>query len=234
MFKNVLKNWWLDKPVALELHKWEEWDKEISSKHPVRFFLQEKLPELFHCHVKGPLNRWYWAIRHRTTNRYHIIKPRTLEPGWCDERTLILHGAFECLAQYWEHHNRVSVSWWPTEQDITKYDNEIVEAETEDDKDFLKAERDCLVDQKVHYDEAHDLIHWWTETRPMRDAFRNASDRPDSIPHSRLFNSEHRDDPDVVEYRKYLNKLNELDRQWEEEDQEMLMRLVKIRQSLWI
>ncbi|KKN19522.1 hypothetical protein LCGC14_0944820 [marine sediment metagenome] len=234
MLKTVLKNWWLDKPIALELGEWECWDKETSAKYPVRFLLQEKLPELYRKHIQWPLDRAYWWVRYRTTHRhYRVIKPRTLEPGYYDERTLILHGAFEVLVEYWEHFYRTNVSWWPTKGEIDSYEVDIIQAKTDKEKEFIQAERDCLADQKAHYDEAHALHIWWTKTRPSRTHPKGPT-LPKELGSLGWLDNKHKDDPRVIAYRAHLDEYNKLDCQWEEEDQEMLIRLVKIRQSLWI
>lgn len=237
VFKNLYDKWKLNKPFALGLSEWNKWDAETKAKYPVRFFFQEDLHKWFHQNVSHTFSDMYWWVRYRTINRdYWIIKPRTLTPGWKDERTLILHGAFEVLTRYWEHHKKYQgLAWWPTEEELKEYDIEIEQAKTERDKEFLQAEKDSIVNQKVFCDEAHTLYIWWSKIRPNRELTL-----PKLPKHNKdwgilaFANEDKKNDPTVKEYKRVLDIHIKMKESWELEDDDMLIRLMKIRRGLWI
>lgn len=83
-----------------------------------------------------------------------------------------------------------------------------------------------------------ELYTWWTEIRPKRpDTYEESGwhavceqrrrDYPDE------FLPEERTKKEKAETQKALDKLNKLELQYEAEDEAMMIRLIKIRQSLW-
>ena len=95
--------------------------------------------------------------------------------------------------------------------------------------------------QAVAAKEVLDLYEWWTLTRPSRpepmevsgwsaicDRRRENSDESDKW-WSLMLN----DDSDREESTAAIKLMDEIEKQYEEEDTEMLIRLIKVRQHLW-
>lgn len=94
----------LDKPDALPMRNfyskpgdycWEDWERDTKAAHPIRFFIGRTLPNVWHD-IATRLRNAYWAIRHRTTNRYHLVKLSNAggvieyNVGWIDVNTKLL------------------------------------------------------------------------------------------------------------------------------------------------
>lgn len=92
--------------------------------------------------------------------------------------------------------------------------------------------------QAINAKEIHDLYHWWTVVRPARpDAF-DASGwsaicdrRREKYGSSLDWDNESEEEREEV--RRSLDLSNKLEEEYEQEDEAMMIRLVKIRRSLW-
>lgn len=92
--------------------------------------------------------------------------------------------------------------------------------------------------QAIAAKEIIELYTWWTKTRPARpDPYevsgwreicdKRRQDYPDE------FLPEERTEDERTATRRALDLMNEIDAKYEKEDEEMMIRLIKIRQSLW-
>src|SRR4051812_20767017 len=93
--------WLLRKPLAATAVYWDRWFYVNRHRRPVRFFLQETLPDRFR-HLLMPLRDAVWWVRYRTINRQHVYRVRSLRPGYCGFESFILHINFSLLADYVE------------------------------------------------------------------------------------------------------------------------------------
>ncbi len=90
--------------------------------------------------------------------------------------------------------------------------------------------------QAHHAAEQLALYLWWTQERPARrDPFDDVVDRPGPI-RELLWNVEN-DTPEVAQakdaYFASLRKAGEIEEAYEKEDEEQLIRLMKVRRGLW-
>lgn len=103
--KSLMK-WKLAKPKAATLEEIDEWEKKNIKQSPIRYFLQEKFPSLtikvFDVLFYNPIHGTVWWFTHNFISKYkfHIIKPRTLEPMYHSQDVRILHSVMECLSEY--------------------------------------------------------------------------------------------------------------------------------------
>ena len=212
--QELWKSWLIDKPVALQVGAWDDWNTETKAKYPIRYFLQETLPDKLHsfyCIFYRPWHKWYWKFMHTFVPkyRYHVIKPRTLKPNYYDPRTLILHGPMECLVDY--------------------YENGMDRVDWEHDEPWITAHKEILA-----------IYKWWTEDYPNRDDnFVSGTPLPKypKLPEEwgwlSVLNEKYRDEPLMKEHKKISLVHMESEEEWYEETEEMLIRLMKIRTYLW-
>jgi hypothetical protein len=109
------------------------------------------------------LRRWFglrdlkiW-IAHRTWDRYHVVKCRTLEPGYYDQDFRMLHACFELLTDYLEEEVRVwsylsgrKASKKTLDQDIKAW------------KEAWLEDKDAPEQQKEWVKNLTELYEWWT------------------------------------------------------------------------
>lgn len=102
-------------------------------------------------------------------------------------------------------------------------------------KEFVEETED-VIDWEA--DEAHawawsDLqavYKWWTDKYPYRE--NKLPDLPD-VPIRKIANEEYKDDPDVKEWKRIAEIHGMMEEQWVKEEEEMLMRVMRIRKFLW-
>lgn len=138
-----------------------------------------------------------------------LLKLRGLADHWIDKDHLILYAAFQLLRDFVERERPERIAW-------------------NHDRRSAKAWREIRF-----------LYRWWTEIRPKRRDPLDAKglkcpplkhEPVPGKPYSRLLPYE------KTKYRPYLRALARqaaLDKQWLEEDQRNLHRLVEVRPFLW-
>lgn len=120
--------WKLNKPKSLmsrsfnkllghptEVYCWEDWHRDNKSKYPVRYFLQETVPDEISYWISRCRQLKNW-LRSRTIRRHHILnlcnKANNHEPGYCDVREKILYANFALLAYFLENDNEAKIVDW--------------------------------------------------------------------------------------------------------------------------
>jgi hypothetical protein len=203
-------DWKLDKPSAAGIGEWDDWHSEAKANHPIRYFLQETLPDTFHTvwmHTARPFTRAYWALMYRfhPKHQYNVIKPRTLEPNYHEVQTRILHSVMECLVYDYEGESNRYVWYW--------------------NEDHLHA-----------YNEMIEIYNWWLKEYPNRDDnFVNGQPLPNypELPEEWGFmapiNEKYRDEPIVKKWSAINSIHSDAETAWYNKTEEMLIRVMKIR-----
>ena len=149
-----------------------------------------------------------YFIRKHFTVRWHIIKT-ALKPGYHDPDERLLYGAMQCLVEFIEDHYS-----WGTEE-LLKGKEEIIQEQIKEADEESKA---ALGDQFNHTKEAVEIYKWWKKYL-QKDKI--------SCIHCKLNNN----CPGLA-YCPFLDTL-EKELALYEEASEMLIRLIKIRATLW-
>lgn len=226
------------KPVALEWDAWEEWHKAASSKRPVRHFIAEKVlnrvQDLFMLpwDVAHSFSAWY---HNRFVAKTHYLKTG-LKPGRyheLDDR--ILHGLFNEFREFVESELAGMQSYGENEKKYVFKNGRCPEAGVDHliwasglkyDESFMN-KKDPLWGKPTPQAKAAskmlELYRWWTEARPSR---------PDPMEASGW--SEHWEKKfEDKNKRAASKKLQRIEEANDAEDEKMLVRLVKLRKSLW-
>lgn len=197
-------------PFALSADGWEDWKIQLAAKFPIRTFIQETIPQKWKdiagYKIKHTWRDLYWGFKHRYIKRhqYNVLRPKTLEPGYYDPDIRILHACMEDLREFYDR-GATQVDW-----DSNEYHNQV-------------------------YKEMTAIYTWWTKEYPTREQeWEKANPYPQNIPWKRLFsNGKHDNDADVIEYRRVAELHRKIEEKWAQDEEDMLIRLVKIRRSLW-
>lgn len=113
---------YLSRVVARDIHikaglfgqSWKYVERNI--KHARWFWCRSPL-RVFHDLL--------WWVRHRTTHRFHVLKLRSLKPGWWDIDYRLLHASFTLLEDYVEREKPFKRVKWNEDDDSREYSNEI-------------------------------------------------------------------------------------------------------------
>lgn len=224
------------KPLALGLDEWEEWRINAKSKHPIRYFIAESVLDTIQNLVLFPVdllrttrNWWHNRFVHKT----HFLKTG-LKPGVfheLDER--ILYGLFNEFKEFVEvdlalSHNDPSLKFKNgrcPEAGLAHL--EWASKLRHGDDDFVSKgspEYGKPTPQAKSAIEIMKLYKWWTETRPSR---------PDPYEVSGAANFCDGEKISKKAKKSCFDKLYEIEKAYEDEDEKMLVKLIRIRKHLW-
>jgi hypothetical protein len=183
----------------------------------------------------------YW-FKYTFISPINVIKIKTLPRGpWRDRDEILLHANFQILTDYVEkecNNEYFNLTSFDIDKEKEKY--------KDDEEDFRNGMIESLVEQNRVSQEIKDLYDWWKIKRPLR--IKNEPFNSEDYPGKDIITDEDevvaRDeygDPTLFqmnwkpdEARKaYYDKQNAYEEMSEKEDEEMLIRLMKIRKCLW-
>lgn len=243
------------KPDALTWDEWTDWHITAKSSNPIGYWMHETLPDHFNTvknYILDPIrNAKYW-IRNRVFEKYHIIHTY-LKPGYHDFDERCLHGMFNMLVDYVEK----DLAW-----KSSIFDDELRKKRPWYSKGWLrfKNNRDPQVGlnhlkwestldgtismtgaelQASRAREILDLYHWWKYVRPNRLDPMELSGWSQFCEEKRKKGIDILSDKGITaadkqKERECLNKTSEIENAFDDEDTTQLIRLIKIRKSLWV
>lgn len=217
--------------------------------------LKEGLEDLTD-NVTRPISRFVWAVRHRTINRFNIIHIPSLSSTYWDTDSRLLHGMFALLVDFIEiekaAHNRSDD--YPPRRPLYKSlfpflfssrDREAGLAYLTWEINLPQTDPGCQ-SQADAAKEQLDLYLWWKDIRPTRqdpmdesgwsdfcDRTRDRSHKFKELPCGNFELYDELTVDEKAEQTALLNKMIQIEAQQDQEDEDMLIRLVKVRRCLW-
>jgi hypothetical protein len=225
-FANWLRG--VNKPQALTFEEWEEWNQTAKNSNEFRYWISEELLDRLQDIVNLPWDICYTIrvyIRNRFIDKIHYLQTG-LKPGeYYDLDHRILHGIFNELVLYVEkelaHINKcykdrnykfVNGRCKQAGLDYLNWAGQLKFDEScgvsPDNEEYGKPIAHAISSQKIL-----ELYNWWLD--------RNY--RPDPYD---LFSLEKNG-------KYYYRRIGEMEDNYDKEDTEKLIELIKIRDSLW-
>lgn len=247
------------KPLAATMKEWREWETRVRSEEPFRYWLNETVPDFFHDlgkSIMAPYHNTRQWIRHNFFDKYHVINTG-LKPGYYDSDTRMLNGMFALLVDFvevekaWIHvvfdkeaRTTFTYPWyslgWLRFKSFRNPAAGIAHLAWEMSLDDPNLdEYSQSPSQAASAREQLALYDWWTNIRPNRIDPYDASGWTDYCERSRAENGKYylwedeRSPEDTAISQASLNKLHEIEQAYEAEDEEMLIRLIRVRRHLW-
>lgn len=192
---------------------WNEWHKSTKEKHPIRYWIAEEGLDILQDIVYIPYDIYKTIesyIRNRFINRTNSLtaSKTDIPPGqYADLDSRILFSLFNEMENFVEH-NRDQIEF-------------SLALNNKRDKNQLKYAKELMK-----------IYNWWTED------YRNRPD-PYEVSGFHTFYKNNESVLDVIsndkndELQAAIDKINELEKQYYDEDTKMLIRLIKIRNNLW-
>lgn len=252
LFKR-LKSWMrYDPPGALSSKGWRLFNDEYKKKAPVRYWIMHDLKYKAYMPFVWKYEKVSDWIRYRTYDRYHIVESG-LEPGYYDVCTQMLHVNFNILKDFveveqawsrylWSGEYKEQASWcekhMPFYRRVFPFRSpehgikHFEWAATLDDPALPPHER--CDHQAVAAREILVLYKWWVEDRPARKEIEHVPYDHQGKGILGCFDDDF--NQDAEDYKAHKVSMDESSRQeeeWEKEDEVMLIRLMKVRKSLW-
>lgn len=247
-YRNRLHHWtcgkfadWVrgeKKPCALTLEEWDDWKEQQKKQRPIRFWLADtflrKLQNFF-CFPLDVYKNIRCYFRNRFIDKTHYLKTG-LEPGnYYDLDHRILHGLFNELVEFVEYDCALMQDDRNKNYQFVK--GRCIEAGldyldwasnlTYEDYGFNQEKESQvakeLTPQAKSAIEILKIYHWW----------KNRPNRKEPMEESGWSKICETKNPDPQEKDIAFNKLQELENQMDQEDEDMLISLIKIRKSLW-
>lgn len=234
---SILKPWIKNWPIFAEWNEWDTIYSKTKSQYPIRYFLFHDLPIALAIWKRKFITDPIWWIKYRTTHQSHFLKTG-LEPGYYDYDTLIEKGLIYALKTHVETEN----SWCYKEYDRLPKEEKFnfIVKKLQEFIQHLKDEKEYSTDQWVSEQEKLDLYIW------VKTIYENWKEPTEEVgldsfyeKMKELFPDENKKlfveypEPYDTQYTELVKKNFELEEQRRNEVDSMLIRIVKIRHSLW-
>lgn len=215
-FFSRCKHYFYDMPEALPWGGWGKWDKETKKKYPISWFFLDTIPDFIDYRWR-PIKDTYYQLRSKYIIKHHHIKIDV-------DRFFVGDG--------WEVKNPLhNYHWYDTDTKILYANFQIL-------VDFVENESE-IVDWQASpeniktYDEFMELYKWWTEIRPKR-ANPYPSMKDYGLEHKEVFGpNSNRQSAAYKRWSKATADAAIIEEDNNNEDTEMLIRLITIRVHMW-
>lgn len=206
-------------------YTWEDWEKDAKASYPIRYFLSHSIPAWWSYHVTRPIgDAWYWLKSH-TFRRRHLLDLRQpwnqdyidqYRYGYIDPDTQLLFAAFNILVSYVQ------------ERKQSKYHHNIDEEGIAASKKAMAKQHEATPQDLERISEEENILKlyiYWTEKRKAQQKHIVALLRDWSY---------HRLDDKKIDNHTRWDLLQAAEKEFDEEEDDMLHLLVKIRKLMWL
>lgn len=246
----------IKKPKAATIPEWNKWKIETKKSHPVGWFFTETFPrwaEIIPKHTTDKIDDLWCYISNIQANT-HGLSSRLKKGKWHEYHERLLHSCFDSFVDFIEEDEAFRHIAWHDDESLSKYDvpwhqnfewGRIFFAwrcpragiDHMNWEMTLVNEDPPSLKQSINANERMILYVWWTKLRPARTDPCIVSGI--SAFHQRVRDSGRVDFmPDLTQAEEaersaLYGKLEEIKAAYAAEDEEMLFRLIKLRESVW-
>jgi len=153
------------------------------------------------------IREWYYSTRNFLFRRYDLIRTGMPKTQWCDKVELMLYGMMNMLKDYVEKEKCFDIIDWEHGEEHSNAAKEIREIYA------------WWLNYENRQKEISSALNEWHDTKFKDIPVENWRERLNI--------------KDTPETKNLFDHLHELERKLEEEEEEMLIRLIKIRGHLW-
>lgn len=253
----------IEKPRALAWGGWAKWDDELKAARPVAYFITETLPDWLEKPAQWTIDPIYDAtyyLRNRFVRQTHMVHTDLKQGVWHEYESRILHGMFTELVDFveveqawhtcmWDEkvRKKYQMPWWRDNWFFYWREWRCPAAGI----DYLKwcmtlddpvlPVHDRNPSQAEHAREVLTLYTWWKDIRTTRrDEYEEAGftefndrmaakyGRLDFDPDDKQLTAQERKEKHTI-----YTRVHEIEEVRHQEDEAMMIRLVKIRRGLW-
>ena len=251
------------KPLAETSEGWDQWRSLAKANHALRFWLAEEGLDIIQDVVHWPTDQLhsvkYW-INNRFVTKTHALTSTLPRGTWHEFDTRLLHCAFDELVNFvevelawsniaWDSESRkkykppfYAYGWfrwrtWKSPEaglEYLRWASSLTNEEWLPDGEKDKAEP---TQQAIVARETLELYNWWKVVRPARPDPHDASGWSALCDERRQKHGgplrEEKTAEEREQTRKALDLCTKIEYNYDKEDEEMLIRLIKIRKGLW-
>lgn len=231
------------KPLAATTEDWDKWEEEAKAKHPIRFWLAEEglhyIQNVVYFIPKTINNIDYYLYNRFVIRSNSLTSRKQLEVGvHYDFGYKILPCLFDELINFVEVDCAIHLCSWGDDDTKKKYNYptkwklRIFHRRNYRNKEagleYLKwaAQDDKPEEQRIGAAIALELYNWWTSIRPNRPDAYEITGWTDYCTNKKEYSRE--------QVNKMLEEISKIEDQYENEDTEMLKKLIEVRNYLWL
>jgi len=246
-FADVLRG--TPKPESASSEGWREWERTAKTVHPIRYWLVEEALNTTQEWVNYPLDKLHdfkYYIINRYVTKSHALTSNLPRGAFYEVDTRIMYCLFDELVNFVE----VEKAWlkvvWGNKEDKEKYKvpgwalgpfRTRTWRCPEAGIDYLNWEINDLLTRDTPQGECAkitlELYYWWKNVYNKRQDAMDISGWSDYCARDRdnILADTKPEDKEKVDFM--LVEMDRIEKEYEREDEEMLIKLIKIRSSLW-
>jgi hypothetical protein len=210
--------------------EFRDWDLKLEREYPIRYKIRKVIKEIKY-QIKRPiwaLDRAYWWVQYRVNPKYKhtTIKLKRLDPGYYDPSTLLLYASFEIFEKFMKHQlsDKCFVQWEWDEKCFQDWEWE----------EYPEKCKEMIEERNKLWKEMNELYDWWVNIYPNREStLPDFPELPKKWGFLSVVNEDFKDTEEIKEWRRIADIHNKAEVDWDKEDEEMLVRLMKIHNNLW-
>jgi hypothetical protein len=235
-------------PFAATMEDWDKIKQRKKSVNKVIYWITEEGFDIAQNIVLFPKDVYrnvYAKLHNIFISKTHYLITNLPKGEWHDCNTRILHGLMETLVDFVEKEKANMMIFdedfnpktsTPREAGLAYLDWEIALTKdedyfgiTKDDPEFGKP-----TDQALAAQEIKDIYLWWKDVYPNRSDPMDISGWTEyCVDKTPLDNALNRNKEEHEKVKKMLDIIDTMERDYENEETQMLLRLIKVRNSMW-
>jgi hypothetical protein len=236
------------KPIAASSEGWSAWRKDREANYPRTYwFIEEGLDKIqnFVCGPTNALNHVRWYIKNRFSYGLHKVETGLEKGVWHETETRMLHANFMLLVEYVETQEALMMVMCNNDPALTFWEKVCYRTWLPFRSRRLGIRRldwaidlDAAEHEGINFGQSYsameikDLYLWWTDERPARPDPWVVYKVPEPHDPEDFMGSQDPEDVKADRYNKY-KLIDQMEYAYLREDEEMLIRLIKIRRSMW-
>lgn len=241
----VLSKFNIDKPTSASMTGWDEWKDHAIDVNKFIYWLVEEQFDNVQDVIYFPydvFNTIRIYVRNRFIDRVHLLDTKLSRGEWYDRDTLLMHGMFELLVDFVELEK--ANMWFNSHSDeivpfqfnhswakwFSQRSEEAGLKYLDWEMSLIDEDTNELTHQASAAKEIVEIYHWWKNIRPIRIDPMDISGWSKWCESHPNFLTTNEDRPTV---KQLLNNTTIIEEAYDKEDEEMMMRLIKVRKSLW-
>jgi hypothetical protein len=219
-------------PYALSGCDWMEYESWLKENHPFVWWFEhkfmDKVQDLF-CYAPKHLSAIKYYLKNRFIRETHNLQTNLKKGEYHEIDNRIIHGLFNTLVIF------VEVEVANFHKKLNRDKKEYAGFNNVDHAmayfKFQIEQSEVVESHKNEHQEIIDLYEWWTKTRPSRvDPFEAFPTDKDYLPG--WCDKDISDEEKEENYKRY-ESIAALEKEYQQEDEDMMIRLIKVRQWMW-
>ena len=228
-------------PPAATFREWDDLEAHNKDINKVIYWITEEAFDYLQDIVYFPKDVYRnikYRLRMRFIERPWMFDTKLSRYEWCDTVHTMLCANFEALVTFVEEEKSHMLMWGASKEDREKYKKLSKREAGLEHLDWEISLGDEVPHQSEAAKEIKDLYLWWKDVYPNRPNVYDVTGWSDHCQKKREQGISVLDDcnetpEEQANIRSMLNNVRDIEEQYYQEEEDNLIRLMKIRRSLW-